>query len=115
FQTERDETPNCQYGMVPNSITNVEAATTVEAVSAIEKFAMFMRFLAPPTPSIDTPGGTRSIITGRIVFSVVGCAHCHTPSYITGNSAVAALRHQRVNLFSDLLIHDMGLGLADGV
>jgi CxxC motif-containing protein (DUF1111 family) len=28
---------------------------------------------------------------------------------------VAALRNKAVNLFSDLLIHDMGVGLADGV
>ena len=33
----------------------------------------------------------------------------------TGNAAVAALRNQPVNLFSDLLVHDMGVGLADGV
>ena len=33
----------------------------------------------------------------------------------TGNSNVAALRNKPVNLYSDLLIHDMGLGLADGV
>jgi CxxC motif-containing protein (DUF1111 family) len=33
----------------------------------------------------------------------------------TGNSTVAALRNQNVNLFSDLLVHDMGIGLADGV
>ena len=33
----------------------------------------------------------------------------------TGNAAVAALRNQPVNLFSDLLVHDMGVGLTDGV
>ena len=33
----------------------------------------------------------------------------------TGDSRVAALRNQTVRLFSDLLIHDMGVGLADGV
>jgi CxxC motif-containing protein (DUF1111 family) len=33
----------------------------------------------------------------------------------TGNAAVAALRNQPVNLFSDLLVHDMGPGLADGI
>jgi len=33
----------------------------------------------------------------------------------TGNAAVAALRNQPFNLFSDLLVHDMGVGLADGV
>ena len=33
----------------------------------------------------------------------------------TGNATIAALRNQQVNLFSDLLVHDMGDGLADGV
>jgi CxxC motif-containing protein (DUF1111 family) len=33
----------------------------------------------------------------------------------TANAAVAALRQQPVNLYSDLLVHDMGPGLADGV
>src|SRR5204863_8413301 len=33
----------------------------------------------------------------------------------TGNAAVAALRNKAVNLFSDLLVHDMGPRLADGV
>jgi len=33
----------------------------------------------------------------------------------TGNAAVAALRNQPFNLFSDLLVHDMGVGLTDGV
>ena len=49
------------------------------------------------------------------MFNNIGCALCHTPSLSTGNSAVAALRYHPVDLFSDLLIHDMGLGLADGV
>jgi hypothetical protein len=49
------------------------------------------------------------------VFNSAGCAFCHTPSFTTGNSAVAALRNQAVRLYSDLLVHDMGLGLADGV
>ena len=33
----------------------------------------------------------------------------------TGNASVAALRNQPVNLFSDLLVHDMGAALADGI
>jgi len=115
FQTERDETNACQFATVPNSITNPEAATTVETLSAIEKFAHFMRFLAPPIPSTTEPGGSASITRGRDVFASVGCVFCHTPSYKTGNSAIAALRNQDVNLYSDLLVHDMGNGLADGI
>jgi CxxC motif-containing protein (DUF1111 family) len=115
FQTERDENPACQYSTTPNSVTDTEALTPVGAMSSIEKFAFFMRFLAPPVPSTDTPGGTPSIAAGRILFSAVGCAHCHTPSLTTSSSTVAALSNKKVNLFSDLLLHDMGVGLADGV
>jgi CxxC motif-containing protein (DUF1111 family) len=115
FQTERDETPNCLYARHPNSTTNTEAAATIDALSAIEKFAFFMRLLAPPTPSPDTPGGSRSIANGANIFTAAGCAYCHTPGFTTGDSAVAALRNKPVNLFSDLLVHDMGVGLADGV
>jgi CxxC motif-containing protein (DUF1111 family) len=115
FQTERDETATCQFADLPNSITNTTGERPVDAVSAIEKFALFMRFLAPPMPSPDTPGGAESIARGRGLFTDAGCALCHTPTFTTGNSAVAALRNQPVNLYSDLLVHDMGPGLGDGV
>ena len=49
--------------------------------------------------------------------------HCHTPSFTTGTmiasgsstSPSAALSNQTANLFSDLLVHHMGKGLADGI
>jgi CxxC motif-containing protein (DUF1111 family) len=115
FQTERDETPSCQKARTPNTVTDTDAVLPVNAVSAIEKFAVFMRFLAPPTPSTDTPGGAQSITRGRTVFHGTGCALCHTPTLYTGHATVAALRNKPVHLFSDLLVHDMGQGLADGV
>jgi CxxC motif-containing protein (DUF1111 family) len=115
FQTERDETASCQFATVPNDVQNMDATTVLESVTAIENFANFQRFLAPPTPSPDTPGGATSIANGRQKFMEIGCALCHTPSFTTGNSAVAALRNKPVNLFSDLLVHDMGVGLADGI
>jgi len=115
FQTERDETPSCQFAEVPNDVTDTAADEPAEVVSGIERFAFFARFLAPPLPSPDTPGGADSIARGRKAFADIGCALCHTPTLHTGNSAVAALRNQPVNLYSDLLTHDMGPGLEDGV
>ncbi|QJR14121.1 di-heme oxidoredictase family protein [Usitatibacter palustris] len=115
FQVERDESPACQFAPVPNDFLNTNATTPLDAVGAIEKFAVFQRFLAPPTPSTISPGGSDSIANGRNAFTSVGCAMCHTPSMRTGNSSVAALRNKSVNLFSDLLVHDMGPGLADGI
>jgi CxxC motif-containing protein (DUF1111 family) len=115
FQSERDETAACQFKAVPNDFSHLEAAETFDAFSDTEKFALFMRFAAPPVPSPDTPGGTPSILRGKATFTNVGCPLCHTPSFTTGNTAVAALRNQPVNLYSDLLVHDMGPGLADGI
>ena len=55
-----------------------------------------------------------SVNNGSVLFSAVGCATCHIPSLPTGNHATTALRGQTARLFSDLLIHDMGL-LGDGI
>jgi CxxC motif-containing protein (DUF1111 family) len=115
FQTERDENPHCQFAPVPNTVTNTDEENHPAIISAIESFGIFMRFLAPPRPSLDTPGGATSIGLGRQTFSDVGCALCHTPRFTTGNTTIAALANRRVNLFSDLLVHNMGPGLADDV
>jgi CxxC motif-containing protein (DUF1111 family) len=115
FQTERNEYGPCQYTSTPNDTTNNDAVDGIGALSGFEKFAIFMRMLAPPTPSADSPGGAPSITRGAAVFNAVGCAACHTPAMRTGNASIAALRNQVANLYSDLMIHDMGPGLADGV
>jgi CxxC motif-containing protein (DUF1111 family) len=115
FPTEREEAPLCQFATHPNSVTDTAATSAVGAMSSIEKFSFFMRLLAAPVPSPDTPGGAASIASGKALFSSVGCASCHTPSFKTGKSTIPALANQTVGLFSDLMIHDMGVGLSDGV
>jgi len=114
FQTEREEDPKCQFKPTPNDTTNPDQ-TGLDVLSDIEKFASFVRFLAPPTPSQDEPGGADSISRGKKLFVETGCALCHTPSLRTGSSTVAALSAEEVDLYSDLALHDMGDGLADGI
>ena len=61
-------------------------------------------------------GGADSIGKGKQVFANVGCVYCHTPRLKTGPLAtVVALQNKDVNLFSDLLLHNMGPGLADDI
>ena len=114
FQTEREENPKCQFKPTPNDTTNPDQAG-LDVLSDIEKFAAFMRFLAPPVPSQDEPGGADSISRGKTLFVETGCALCHTPSLRTGTSTVAALSVKEVDLYSDLALHDMGVRLADGI
>jgi CxxC motif-containing protein (DUF1111 family) len=115
FQNERDQTPACQFATVPNDTQNFDAGDALTGTTAIQNFANFQRFLAPPTPSTNMPGGSTSIASGRSLFNSTGCAYCHTPTLRTGNATVAALRYKNANLYSDLLVHDMGDGLADGI
>lgn len=124
FPQERDETPSCLFTATPNDALNfttpaTSATSNPAVISDIEAFGNFMRMLAPPTPAPDTP----TIANGRASFIKIGCAHCHTPALTTGkmiasgSSTVpsAALSNQTANLFSDLLVHHMGKGLADGI
>jgi CxxC motif-containing protein (DUF1111 family) len=116
FQSEREQDPDCtRFATVPNDTQDFTAEGALEGTTAIQNFANFQRFLAPPTPSTNSPGGALSIARGKSLFSSVGCALCHTPTLKTGDSTVAALNRKDANLYSDLAVHDMGDGLADGV
>jgi CxxC motif-containing protein (DUF1111 family) len=76
------------------------------------QFTHFMRFLDAPKPAPLTPSAQR----GKTLFTGVGCAACHTPQMTTATAIKSdALRNKPVNLYSDLLIHRMGAGLADNV
>jgi CxxC motif-containing protein (DUF1111 family) len=115
FQTEREENVGCQFKPTPNDFTDPGKVGTLDVLSDIEKFAAFMRLLAPPEPSDSVPGGTQSIANGRNMFNKVGCALCHSAALKTGNSAIAQLSNQTAHLYSDLALHRMGPNLDDGV
>lgn len=55
-----------------------------------------------------------TVLRGKVLFHESGCAGCHVPSFVTGDSDVPALAHQHIWPYTDLLLHDMGEGLADG-
>ena len=78
FQTERDETPSCQFATVPNATQNFDATTALAGTTAIQNFANFQRFLAPPTPSSDSPGGADSIGARQEPVHERSAARCAT-------------------------------------
>ncbi|MCW3055517.1 MAG: hypothetical protein JWN14_4687, partial [Chthonomonadales bacterium] len=78
----------------------------------VDEFTNFMRLLAPPNRRQPV---TPLAQYGEQVFNGIRCSACHVPSMQTGVNAVAALSKQNVPLYSDLLLHRMGMGLADGI
>jgi CxxC motif-containing protein (DUF1111 family) len=100
----------------PEDITHSDGTTASTVTSDVGLFNAFMQFLDQPTPSTTLPGGTTSIANGRRLFSAIGCATCHTPSLATQASKLTlGLSNATANLFSDIEIHHMGVGLADNV
>src|SRR5712692_2448781 len=105
----------CKTITSPNDHTNFELTQPQSVNSDTIGFANFMRFLAPPTPScIVGVTCSASVNNGSALFDSTSCSTCHIRSMQTGNHSTAALRFQTVNLFSDLLVHNMGV-LGDGI
>ncbi len=117
FPNERDETPGCVINGIAEDHFDTLATTPTAAMSDITGQSAFMRFLAPPVPAPPPPPGPQgqSLNNGNQVFAQVGCALCHTPVLQTGLAQSAALSNKPVQLFSDLALHNMGSGLADGI
>lgn len=86
--------------------------TKQEADSSVgQALAFYSRTLAvPPRRGVDDP----DVQTGGRLFEQSRCVSCHAPSFTTGEHVLPVLSRQTIYPFTDLLVHDMGEGLADG-
>jgi CxxC motif-containing protein (DUF1111 family) len=65
----------------------------------------------PARRNVDDP----RVRAGELLFARIGCSGCHAPDLETGEyPALPALSHLTIHPYTDLLLHDMGEGLADG-
>jgi CxxC motif-containing protein (DUF1111 family) len=54
------------------------------------------------------------VLKGKALFYATGCAACHKPKFVTGEApGQPHLSHQLIWPYTDMLLHDMGDGLAD--
>jgi CxxC motif-containing protein (DUF1111 family) len=75
-----------------------------------DSVVFYTRVVAVPKRRAPADG---TDIEGAELFLELGCASCHIPTLTTGDSDIAALANQTIHPFTDLLLHDMGEGLAD--
>lgn len=72
--------------------------------------AFYIETLAIPAGrDTDDP----QVVAGANLFDSIGCTGCHTPAQRTGPTNTAELDDLVIYPFTDLLLHDMGPGLAD--
>lgn len=111
---------------ITTSIFPVEECTTVQGECAgsqrggdpeiadedFDKVVLYASSLAVPAMR-DAEDPT--VREGARAFAQVGCPSCHVPTLRTGlDAAIPALSDQLIHPYTDLLLHDMGEGLADG-
>jgi CxxC motif-containing protein (DUF1111 family) len=74
--------------------------------------AFYSQNLAVPARrNADDP----EVLEGKEVFYKIGCSSCHKPKFVTGDApGQPHLSHQLIWPYTDMLLHDMGDGLADG-
>jgi len=112
FPNEIDQTPGCVLNPVPETVTNFTPGILTEMFPGdYSRTEYFMQWLAPPTPAKSTS----STSNGKTQFTNAGCVYCHTTSFKTPATSRPALGNITINLYSDLIVHHMGPGLADGL
>ena len=79
--------------------------------SRLEKVTIYVQTLAVPAMR-DTDD--EKVQQGARTFVQAQCSVCHTPRHETGDAhPLEPLRNQAIFPYTDLLLHDMGAGLAD--
>lgn len=77
----------------------------------LDTVADYVAALAVPARrNVEDP----EVLRGGRLFGQIGCAACHTPTHRTGEAPDPARANQVIHPYTDLLLHDMGEGLADG-
>ena len=100
--------PNCQAASVIGGHQSVEIPDKL-----LDLVTQFNQLIAvPPARNLDSATAQQ----GRELFYKIGCESCHTASYTTdAEYPHKSLANQTIWPYTDLALHDMGAGLADGV
>ena len=79
--------------------------------SVLNGVVFYMKSLqVPARRNVTDP----QVIRGKQIFREAKCASCHNPDFTTAvNMAFPAASNQRIHPYTDMLLHDMGEGLAD--
>jgi len=104
--------PQHRCGVAQTACLNaVNDATPELTATDLTHVESYLRGLSvPPRKNFDDPLAAQ----GQALFFGIGCVKCHVPNMVTSSSyAIAEMRNIAIQPFTDLLLHDMGPGLAD--
>lgn len=80
--------------------------------AVLDSVVLYVRTLAVPA---RRERDVAEVLRGEHLFAIARCTACHTPKLTTALDVIPAeLAGRTIHPFTDLLLHDMGPGLADG-
>jgi CxxC motif-containing protein (DUF1111 family) len=80
--------------------------------SVLNAVKFYVQTLAVPARRNVTDS---AVVQGKRIFIAARCVNCHVETFNTAtNVAFPLLSNQMIHPYTDLLLHDMGAGLADG-
>lgn len=100
---------NCPPGIDCSGLAN--GGTPEISDENLDKITLYSATLAVPA---RRDYNDQDILIGKQLFESANCTACHIPKMQTGPYPIKALENQVIRPFTDLLLHDMGEGLADG-
>lgn len=87
------------------------AGETEIGKTLLDKVAFYARNLAVP---VRRDVAAPEVLAGKALFHSAGCPACHRPTFRTQTEGIAPEQAgQLIRPYTDLLLHDMGEGLAD--
>lgn len=93
----------------PTGIGEKEQNETSKEV--LDSIVFYLSSLSPPK---RRNVNDKEVLEGKKIFYEAKCTSCHTPKYVTSkNAKFDFLKFQLIWPYTDLLLHDMGEGLAD--
>ena len=105
----KDNCPAAQEACVRAAATHNDNVEFQE--DFFKELTRYVRLIGVPAQRDAT---APEVIKGAGLFRGIGCVQCHASTLVTGADALfTELQNQTIHPYSDLLVHDMGPGLAD--
>lgn len=112
----------CSRGSAGADCARVDSGSARLTAADIHRTTLYLSLLGvPPRRSFDNPleqdtqarQRQATVKRGQQMFEAARCSTCHAPELRTGHHKFVELRYQPIKPYTDLLLHDMGPGLAD--
>lgn len=104
--------PEENYTQSQVDLHNLPDGGTIEIEDdGLQKVVLYTRSLAVPARRIAK---REDFELGQRLFNEMQCSKCHVQEFTTGSTGdISSLKNVKIRPFTDLLLHDMGDGLAD--